>query len=53
MSYGEVPTSTQIAVAQSQRQRQRRGILRAKVIAGVFGAAFVLGLLGGCLAPGA
>jgi hypothetical protein len=53
MSYEDLPTSTRIAVAQNRRERHRRGVLRAKIIAGAFGAAVLFGFVAGCNAPGA
>jgi hypothetical protein len=53
MSYDDLPTSTRIAVAQNRRERRRRGVLRAKIIAGAAGAAVVFGFIAGCNAPGA
>ena len=53
MNYDDLPTSTRIAVAQHRRERHRRGVLRAKIIAAVFGGAVVFGFIAGCNAPGA
>ena len=53
MNYDDLPTSTRIAVAQHRRERHRRGVLRAKIIAAVFGIAVVFGFAAGCSAPGA
>lgn len=53
MNHHEVPTSVRIRVAQQQRIRHRRGVLRAKIIGGVFGGALLFGFIGGCGAPGA
>ncbi len=53
MTQENLPTSTRIALAQTRRERRRRGVLRARIVAGAFGAAVVLGAAAGCLAPGA
>lgn len=53
MTSTNIPTSRQIELAHAQRARRRRGITRAKILAGVFAAAFLIGLIGGVLAPGA
>lgn len=48
-----LPTSRQIELAQAQRARRRRGMARAKLLGGLFAAAFLVGVVSGVLAPGA
>ena len=53
MSSPGVPTSILVRRAQAQRERRRRGLRRARILAAVFGASFLLGLIGGLTTPGA
>ena len=49
----DVPASTRIAEAQARRMRRHCGLLRIKILTGLALAAFLFGVLAGCMAPGA
>lgn len=53
MSTSNLPTSRRIEMAHAKRARRRTGVLRVKIIGGVFAVAFAVGLIGGILTPGA
>ncbi len=48
-----VPASTRIAEAHARRRLRHTGVVRAKIVTGLLGVAFVFGVLAGCYAPGA
>ena len=48
-----LPASAQIEHAQERRRVRRRGVKRLRVVAAVFAVAVFLGIISGCLAPGA
>jgi len=48
-----LPASAQIEQAQARRRTRRRGVSRLRIVGAAFAVAVFLGIISGCLAPGA